>query len=121
MKKIITYLLLFSYTTSVVMPVLPYVKDLAAHIFWMVEHVSTVHKENGKYHTHFESLSLTKKADSEKTNDIAKAPTFAAEHTIVTNPTFNFTYTIAVLANNIRYVFYIPTNSYTIKTPPPEC
>lgn len=121
MKKIITYLLLFSYTTSVMMPVLPFAKDLIAHTFWMVEHVSTVHLENGKYHTHFESLSLVKKTDPEKTNDISKAPTFAADHIIVINQTFDFHSPTISKNNYSSLVFYLPYNYFISDVPPPKC
>ncbi len=121
MKKIITYLLLFSYTTSVVMPILPFAKDLIAHTFWAYEHISTVHLENGKYHTHFESLSLAKKADPEKTNDVAKAPTFAAEHIIVTNQTFDFHSPITPIKNYSQLVFYLPYTYFISDVPPPKC
>lgn len=121
MKKIITYLLLFSYTTSVVMPILPFAKDLIAHTFWMIEHVSSVHFENGKYHTHFESLSLTKKADPEKTNEVAKATIFAAEHIIVTNTTYDFRSPITTVNNYSQLVFYLPNIYFISDVPPPKC
>lgn len=121
MKKIITYLLLFSYTTSIVMPVLPFAKDLIAHTFWAYEHISTVHLENGKYHTHFESLSLAKKADTEKTNDVAKDPSFAAEHTIITNIAFDFFSSIVPVNNYSLLVFYLPSTYFISDVPPPQC
>ena len=121
MKKIITYLLLFSYTSSIVMPILPFAKDLIAHSFWVYEHISTVHLENGKYHTHFESLNIAKKTGPEKTNDVTKSPTFAAEHTLITQQTFDFYSPTISLNSYAQIVVYLPATYFISEVPPPKC
>ena len=68
MRNGILYLLLFTYTTSIIKPVLPYSSDFIAHLFWYSEHIATVHCVNGKYHVHYEVMEATKKSSSEKGN-----------------------------------------------------
>lgn len=82
MKKGITYLFLIVYATVMFKPLVPYVSDLMAHMFWNYEHISTVHFEHGKYHTHYESLEAAKKDDPEKNGGISKSVTSVPEHTI---------------------------------------
>ena len=80
MKKAILYLLLFSYTTIVLKPVLPFITDAVAHIFWYSEHIATVHYEKGKYHVHYESMAAAKKTDSQKSVPVSKTETAFSEH-----------------------------------------
>ena len=122
MKKIITYLFLFSYTTSVVMPVLPFVKDYVAHTFWLYEHISTTHLENGNYHTHYEADTIAKKTSSEKQNDTAKPFSFAQEH-IVVNNTIEYTAPVFQIKKTSykQLSLYIPFTTNSIEIPPPEC
>ena len=68
MKKAVLYILLFSYTSLLLQPLLPYIADATAHAFWYSQHMATVHYQNGKYHVHKESVSMAKKSNSENTN-----------------------------------------------------
>lgn len=122
MKKIITYLLLLAYTTSVVMPVLPFVKDYVAHTFWLYEHIATTHYENGNYHTHYEAETIAKKTNTEKQNDTTKPISFAQEH-VVTNNTIEYTAPIFQIEKTTysQLQFYLPSTTYSIEIPPPEC
>jgi hypothetical protein len=88
MKKAITYLLLFAYGTSILMPVLPYISDKVAHTFWLYQHIATVHYEQGSYHTHYEVAALAKKTNSEKGNT-TKQINIASYH-IPTSISYNF-------------------------------
>ncbi len=65
MKKGILYILIVSYSTLMLKPVLPYVSDAFAHAFWYSQHMATVHYVNGKFHLHKEVMEETKK----NTND----------------------------------------------------
>lgn len=103
------------------MPVLPYAADVVAHTFWKYQHISTVHYENGQYHAHYQSVTLSKKMDTEKNGETAKPFSFASDH-IITSFTTTFEYSSSIMEQlKFAYVvFNIPTNSYKIKTPPPE-
>lgn len=68
MNKLLLYLLLFSYTTVIVKPVLPTISDTIAHIFWYSQHMATVHYEHGQYHVHIEYADAAKKGYPEKNN-----------------------------------------------------
>lgn len=104
------------------MPVLPYAADVVAHTFWKYQHISTVHYENGQYHAHYQSVSLSKKIGTEKNGETSKSFSFANDH-INTNFTTTFQYHQPTIKQTkfAQLVFYFPTSNYKIKTPPPEC
>jgi len=80
MTKGITYLFLIVYATVMLKPLVPYVSDLAAHIFWNYEHISTVHFEHGKYHTHYESLEAAARQDPISNSSLTKNTESVPEH-----------------------------------------
>jgi hypothetical protein len=82
MKKGITYFFLIVYATVMLKPLVPYISDFVAHVFWSYEHISTVHFEHGKYHTHYESLEAAKKENPEKNGGASKSITSVPEHII---------------------------------------
>lgn len=55
--------LLFIYSFAVVQPFIPVVKDAFAHVFDNVNHMATLHYENGSYHLHVE---MKKEGDAKK-------------------------------------------------------
>jgi len=55
-KRIFIYLLLAMYVFGLVKPVLPLAKDFVAHTFFKLDHLATVHYENGKFHVHAELM-----------------------------------------------------------------
>ena len=82
MKTVVLYILLFTYATNLVKPVLPYVSDAVAHVCWYADHVSKVHYENGRYHVHLEALREAKKADNPKAGIPGKEQQVLSEHLI---------------------------------------
>jgi hypothetical protein len=80
MKKAILYLLLFTYSTIMLKPAMPYVSDAVAHILWYNEHMATVHFEHGKYHAHKESIEASKKETPGSNEETGKKITTASEH-----------------------------------------
>jgi hypothetical protein len=116
MKNGILYLLLFTYSISIIKPVLPYSSDFIAHLFWYSEHIATVHCVNGKYHVHYEVMEATKKSSSEKGN-LSKNVS-ADDHLLAkvpgnfsTNPVANndfITYSAALLSSHHQSVYPPP-------------
>ena len=74
MKKIALHILLFTYTSVLLQPLLPYIADATAHVLWYSHHMATVHYENGKYHVHNETIAMAKKTNTENngTGDLKK-------------------------------------------------
>ena len=66
MKKLLLYIVLFSYAIVMVKPALPYVSDFIGHILFYKQHMATVHFENGKYHLHKEVAKNIKEENSGK-------------------------------------------------------
>lgn len=121
LNKIITYLLLFAYSTTVTMPVLPYFSDLLAHTFWLYEHISTVHYEHGQYHTHFQSIEISKKTDAKKSTTTTKSSSNNSEHIVaaITYPIITFSLVIENTANS-AHSFYLPKTDKLTDFPPPK-
>jgi len=56
MKTAILNLILFCYVFALCKPITPAVNDVIAHTFFKMQHLSTVHFEDGKYHLHSELM-----------------------------------------------------------------
>lgn len=80
MKLAITYLLLFTYSTIMLKPLLPYTSDIIAHVFWYSDHIATVHSHNGKFHVHKEIMEASKNNNPEKNSNILKKDASPNEH-----------------------------------------
>ena len=66
MKKLLLYIVFFSYAVVMVEPALPYVSDFIGHIVFYKQHMATVHFENGEYHVHKEVFKDIKEENSNK-------------------------------------------------------
>ena len=65
MKKLVVYIFLSLYVFAQVKPLTLITRDAIAHTFWRMEHMATVHYENGHYHLHTELKSEAEKANKE--------------------------------------------------------
>ena len=68
MKKAGLYILLLSYVIVQLRPLTVLVEDVIAHTFFKMQHMATVHYENGHYHLHNELKTI-----NEQDNDSNKA------------------------------------------------
>ena len=64
-KKAILYTFIFVYGFALIKPITPIVNDVIAHTFYKMEHLATVHFENGKYHVHAELATEHKNESKE--------------------------------------------------------
>ncbi len=71
MKKIAIYILLSFYVFAQLKPLAVVIEDVLAHAFWKMQHMATVHYENGHYHIHSELSDISEK---ENKNTQQKAP-----------------------------------------------
>lgn len=119
MKTAITYLLLFSYSTIILKPLLPYTSDIIAHVFWYKDHIPTVHSHNGKFHVHKEVSEATKNNDAEKNSGIFKKDNTTSDH--ITAVVLNI---ISQKYFNKRYYFplqsHLPYTYLSADFPPPK-
>lgn len=69
MKNIIIYILLFFYVAVQLRPLTAVVENIIAHTFFKMQHMATVHYENGHYHLHTDLKTIN---DDE--NTINKTP-----------------------------------------------
>jgi hypothetical protein len=86
MKKGIIYLAIIAYSTIMLKPVLPFLLDGVAHMFWYSKHMATVHYENGKFHVHKEVVDAAKDDQSpEKGSQSARAEQSSSEHFVISS------------------------------------
>lgn len=78
-KSFIIYMMTLAYAFGLIKPVLPLVNDLVQHTFNKMEHMATVHYENGKYHVHTELQQEAQKSEPQKT------PAFSNDDTLSTH------------------------------------
>ena len=83
MKKVLPYLFLFTYSTFMLKPVMPYIADFMAHILNFQGHMATIHAHHGKYHVHYEIAEAAKNDNTEKSATILKNDTSGNEHIII--------------------------------------
>jgi hypothetical protein len=77
-KKVIVYALLCVYSFALLKPLMPIANDIIAHTFYKIEHISTIHYENGRYHLHAElSEDNTKNNTSQSSTPISLYETLA--------------------------------------------
>ena len=82
MKKGILYLFLFTYSTVMLKPVLPFVTDFFAHILFFKDHMQTVHAHHGKFHAHTAVAEAAKNDQPEKTTNNFKKDNQGNDHLI---------------------------------------
>lgn len=82
MRKITLYLFLFTYTTVMFKPLVPYITDLAAHLLFYKEHMLSVHKHHGKFHVHAAVTEGAKNDQSEKSKTDLKKDNSVSDHII---------------------------------------
>ena len=63
-------------------PVLPYVSDKIAHVFWYAQHMATVHYLDGKFHVHKEMMEEAKKNNNDKNPYSQKKEQSQNEHLV---------------------------------------
>lgn len=71
MKRLSIYLLLFIYAGAQLKPLTAVINDVLAHTFWKVQHMATVHYENGHYHLHNELKTIS---EEDKSSTQEKVP-----------------------------------------------
>lgn len=72
MKIVCSYIIVLVFALVMLKPVMPYISDTVAHVFWYSQHMATLHYEDGKYHVHKQSVAEIKKDAAEKNTGLLK-------------------------------------------------
>lgn len=116
--KTISQLLLLVYAFGVLKPLSPIINDVLAHTFWKMQHIATVHYENGKYHVHTELAEEGKKQEH-------SSPSVVSSGALMEAHTNNAPQTLAYSSAEEK-TFYIPAVGAcraafcSLNNPPPE-
>jgi hypothetical protein len=119
-QRIVGYILIGIYAFALLRPVMPVVNDAIAHIFFEMEHLATVHYENGKYHIHLELEQLAE--DTNIPNETQQTLSFDSlfYHLKTESVKMLFTYETP-LFRRAAFVVDLPTDIYyTPSCPPPQ-
>ena len=122
MKKGLLYLVIFSYATIMLKPVLPFITDVIAHTFWYSHHMATVHFENGRYHVHTESMEAAKKEapiNPINNNNTANTTPSPNEHMFAV-VTYDFSVPPTVQHHFLHLSTAVTTTVLTGDFPPPK-
>lgn len=121
MKRAAIYILLSFYVFAQVKPLAVIVEDVLAHTFWKMQHMATVHYENGRYHIHQELGDI-----SEKENKSAQEKAPSSEkinESIVQNIhelNFNFQTNSILIPVSFHQTQNVLAGFITINSPPPK-
>ena len=69
-KRLFIYTILFVYAAVQLKPLTAVINDALAHTFWKVQHMATVHLENGHYHLHNELKKISEEDKSSATDKV---------------------------------------------------
>jgi UDP-N-acetylglucosamine:LPS N-acetylglucosamine transferase len=119
-KRTFIYALLCVYALGLLKPIVPVVNDAIAHTFYKLEHISTVHYEDGKYHLHAELEQEANDMKKEAGNTVPSSA-YEALSNHINNDMFkiNSYFTISQIINS--YKTQVTLGVLTkISTPPPQ-
>ncbi len=103
-------------------PLTAVINDVLAHTFWKVQHMATVHYENGHYHLHHEIKTI---AEEDKSSSEEKVP--ASEKSNETNSNqivHELNFDLETVVTNVSPILDLKQNIVsgfrTINSPPPK-
>ncbi len=122
MKKIAIYILLVFYIAVQIRPLASVVQDALAHTFFKMQHLATIHYENGNYHLHAD-LKAVNDDESASNKTSQKLPSQKNEKNtseLLTLLNFNFTINASLIPTTITSV--LDVSSGYIQSPylPPK-
>ncbi len=117
MKIVCSYIMVLVFALVMLKPVMPYISDTVAHVFWYSQHMATVHYENGEYHVHKEAVGDINKDATEKNTGLVKKAFAPTEFIVVSmsldEPSYfhlntRFKLSSSSLSNNYLAHFFPP-------------
>ena len=103
-------------------PIVVVVEDVLAHTFWKMQHMATVHFENGHYHLHNELSDISEKENKnsqEKTPSSQKTNETISSH-IVQQFDFQFENNLSSSQKHVASQKDVISVFIKINSPPPE-
>ena len=117
MKSATAYYLLLIYLASTCKPLSVWLSDVVAHLFFEQEHITTVHRQHGKNHVHYQVAKTAGEEDPAK----GSAPVKVIDE-IYLPVQYHFQahrFRVGVSYNGYSSA-YLPFISLSIQLPPPK-
>lgn len=108
------------YAFALVRPILPVVKDVVAHTFFKMQHMATVHVENGKYHVHLELEKASEKPITKSAADVSAFSETLSNHLQNNTLTIPFIYPATIQKKLFTYINFPVDSFLKSPTPPPK-
>jgi len=87
-------------------PLLPVLQDVVAHTFFKMQHMATIHFENGNYHLHtdLKTINDDEKATNKATQKSSSQKVETNSQHLLTNLNFNFKTNSSLIPSTIPSV-----------------
>ncbi len=109
------------YVFAQIKPLAVILEDVLAHTFWSVQHMATVHFENGRYHVHTELGDISEK---ENKNTQQKAPSSEKINENMAQNTHELNFNFQTDSIRIPVMFHqtqdVLAGFKSINSPPPK-
>lgn len=119
MKITIAFILFILYTLALCKPVLPFLKDEVAHIFWKAQHIASVHHHHGDHHAEDEIAEAAHEEENNKNPATTKTSEPVSVHMVV-QTLYNIPHSITEKLKFAISVNHISTVSLDKHYPPPK-
>jgi len=118
MKQFFIYIVLFCYVFALCKPVTPAIEDAIAHTFYKLQHISTVHYEDGQYHLHAELAESSEDNQSPASTNTFLKDAVVWMHIVPVQIDLKF----PVQENQIYYkvTYHILKEAISVLSQPPE-
>jgi hypothetical protein len=121
-KKTIVYILLFFYVAVQLKPLTVVVQDIIAHTFFKMQHMTSVHYENGHYHLHAELETINKENNTagKPIEKSSSQETEANSKQLLTQLRFNFKTNASLIPTTLKSVLDVCSGFTQLNYLPPK-
>ncbi len=121
-KRLFIYLILFVYAAAQLKPLTVMLNDVLAHTFSKVQHMATVHFENGHYHLHNElkKISEEDKSSTQEKSSSTEKSNETNSNQIIHELNFDFETKSILIPKMLNPVQDIISGFTQINSPPPK-
>lgn len=121
-KKPVIYILLLFYVAVQLKPLTAVVQDVIGHTFFKMQHIATVHYENGHYHLHteLETINNEEKAANKTTQKPSSEKSEINSQQLLTQVNFNFKTNSSLIPTKITSVLDVCSGFIQLPYLPPK-
>ena len=121
-KTIAIYILLVFYIVVQLRPILPMAQDVVAHTFFKMQHMATIHYENGNYHLHsdLKTINDDENASNKTSQKSSSEKSEKNNNELLTQLNFNFYSNSSLIPTTITSVLDVSLGFTQLQYLPPK-